>query len=176
MSEVNKGYIKLYHGSYLGVEEPKILTPVRALDFGAGFYTTSSFKQASSWAKRQIRMRKFSQQGESEKGIVTCFSFNEEEARKNLKILFFEKADSEWLTFVAKNRTLADVKHFDLVIGPVADDKTMAVVSDYIRGRYSHEEAIKRLKPFVLDDQYAFSSKKALGYLTYEGVVEIETD
>ena len=48
------GKIKLYHGSYLEIQNPRILTPVRALDFGAGFYTTSSFNQAKTWAKRQI--------------------------------------------------------------------------------------------------------------------------
>ena len=36
----------LYHGGFTTVSEPKILKPTRAMDFGQGFYATSSFKQA----------------------------------------------------------------------------------------------------------------------------------
>ena len=38
--------MKLYHGSIIKVEEPKIIKPARTLDYGAGFYTTTSFEQA----------------------------------------------------------------------------------------------------------------------------------
>lgn len=36
----------LYHGSNILVEEPEIRENLRALDFGAGFYLTSSREQA----------------------------------------------------------------------------------------------------------------------------------
>ena len=36
----------IYHGSNVTVEEPKILTPNRYLDFDAGFYTTTNYDQA----------------------------------------------------------------------------------------------------------------------------------
>ena len=38
----------LYHGSNVFVREPRIVNSGRKLDFGTGFYTTSSFEQASS--------------------------------------------------------------------------------------------------------------------------------
>ncbi|MBR4199077.1 MAG: DUF3990 domain-containing protein [Bacteroidales bacterium] len=41
----------LYHGSLEIVESPKILEPNRPLDFGSGFYTTSSMQQARKWVK-----------------------------------------------------------------------------------------------------------------------------
>ena len=34
--------MKLFHGSNVIVNTPRILTKLRALDFGAGFYLTSS--------------------------------------------------------------------------------------------------------------------------------------
>ena len=34
--------MKVYHGSLVKVEHPKILTPSRTLDYGKGFYTTTS--------------------------------------------------------------------------------------------------------------------------------------
>lgn len=169
------GKVNLYHGSYIEIKQPRILTPVRALDFGAGFYTTSSFSQAKSWAKRQIRMRTISENlDKHDQAIVTNYLFDRKGVREELNILIFESPDSQWLEFVSRNRTLKCVKNYDLIIGPVADDKTMAVVSDYIRGRYSQSEAIKRLKPFKLDDQYTFTNQKALKYLTYEGAERVD--
>lgn len=47
----------LYHGSNIGVTEPQIIVSNRALDFGAGFYTTSSEDQAIRWAKLQALRR-----------------------------------------------------------------------------------------------------------------------
>ena len=47
----------LYHGSNIAVTEPQIIVSNRALDFGAGFYTTSSEEQAIRWAKLQALRR-----------------------------------------------------------------------------------------------------------------------
>ena len=47
----------LYHGSNQGVQEPHLLKIQRDLDFGKGFYTTSDFDQAVSWAYRTARIR-----------------------------------------------------------------------------------------------------------------------
>ena len=44
----------LYHGSSQIVREPRIIQPKRTLDYGAGFYTTTSEKQAHDWALRRI--------------------------------------------------------------------------------------------------------------------------
>jgi hypothetical protein len=33
----------VFHGSLLKVEQPRILVPSHTLDYGAGFYTTTSF-------------------------------------------------------------------------------------------------------------------------------------
>ena len=42
----------IYHGSLEKVENPEIRLPNRTLDYGFGFYTTTSYKQAESWVKR----------------------------------------------------------------------------------------------------------------------------
>lgn len=39
----------LYHGSNVAVETPQILKTDRKLDFGTGFYLTSSYEQAERW-------------------------------------------------------------------------------------------------------------------------------
>ena len=46
--------MKVYHGSLVKVEHPKILTPSRTLDYGKGFYTTTSVQQAKDWVERRM--------------------------------------------------------------------------------------------------------------------------
>ena len=41
--------MKIYHGSIEVVEKPEIRESNRTLDYGQGFYTTSSYKQAEAW-------------------------------------------------------------------------------------------------------------------------------
>lgn len=49
----------LYHGSNIVVEKPEIREKLRALDFGAGFYLTSSREQAIRWARTVTRRRRY---------------------------------------------------------------------------------------------------------------------
>ena len=58
---------------------------------------------------------------------------------------------------------------YDLVIGPVANDSTLPVIDDYADGRYTKAEAIERLLPQKLTDQYAFLTDIALSLLTFTG-------
>ena len=37
--------IQVYHGSDTLIEQPKIIQPVQALDFGIGFYTTTNIEE-----------------------------------------------------------------------------------------------------------------------------------
>lgn len=60
---------------------------------------------------------------------------------------------------------------YDVVIGPVANDKTMPVISLYFAGVYTEEEAIKRLLPQKLKDQYAFRTEEAVALLTFQEVI-----
>jgi len=46
----------VFHGSTDLVENPKIRESEYYLDFGIGFYTTTSYEQAERWA--QIKMRR----------------------------------------------------------------------------------------------------------------------
>lgn len=51
---------KLYHGSLEVVRNPEIRQPNRSLDYGMGFYATTSYEQAEKWVKRRIEDRKVS--------------------------------------------------------------------------------------------------------------------
>ena len=154
--------MKLYHGSNVEVREPKILKSNRALDFGTAFYMTSDYEQAKKWAKLTTDRKK------TGSPMINEYEFDTENV-KLLNVIRYESADKEWLRFVSACRSeQKGGDEYDIIIGPVADDRTFDVISLYLIGVYDEDEAIRRLLPFKLKDQYAFKSEKALELLTFK--------
>ena len=157
----------LYHGSNVIIRKLILLRSDRKLDFGSGFYVTSSFDQAKRWADLTVKRRG------NGAGCVTVYEFDEVVAR-NLCILEFENPSVQWLRFVSSNRKgTSEPDTYDIVIGPVANDRTMPVISLYFAGIYDEGEAVKRLLPQKLKDQYAFKTEEALNVLSYKEVISI---
>ncbi len=158
--------MKLYHGSNVSVESPAIIPSNRTLDFGCGFYLTSDYEQAEKWAKLTVLRKNC---GEA---TVSVYDFTD--ADVCLHTLCFSSPDSAWLRFVAANRTGKNVSDsYDIIIGPVANDNTMPVINLYLNGDYSEEEALKRLLPQKLKDQYTFKTEKALSFLSLQEVIRV---
>ena len=159
--------MNLYHGSYMQVSEPRIITPARLLDFGTGFYTTTDKEQATKFTNKFISLGK--------DRIVNIYEYNEIKAEKTLSVMRFAKADAEWFRYVVANRSgTGKANDFDIVIGPVANDRVYDVVENFELGDYSEEEAIHRLLVFKLTDQVVFKSEKSLLYLAYLGYEQIK--
>ena len=148
------------------VPNPQILISDRNLDFGVGFYLTSSLEQAERWAVLTTERR-----GEGNP-TITVYEFDESKLA-DLKLLQFEKANKKWLDFVIANREKSTVTHkWDIVIGPVANDRTMPVIRLFLAKVYTAAETLRRLLPQKLHDQYTFKTEKALQYLKFEGTIE----
>lgn len=131
-----------------------------------GFYLTSSYEQAERWALLTAKRR-----GEG-KQIITSYDLDEE-MLSFLKVKRFDEPSVEWLKFVSNNRNIKDfADNSDIVIGPVANDRTMPVIKLYFSGIYDETETIKRLLPQKLTDQYTFKSEKALKALILSEVIE----
>jgi hypothetical protein len=157
----------LYHGSSTGVRSPKLLVNQRELDFGKGFYTTDNFEQAARWARRTAARLRLKD------AFVTVYS-GEDAAMSGLRVLSFEKPDENRLRFVADNRKgIRSDTAWDIVIGPVANDQTMPVIDLYLDGMYDEQEAIKRLLPQKLKDQYTFKTEAALRLLQCTEVIPV---
>lgn len=151
----------------MAVVRPRILQPDRGLDFGTGFYLTSSYEQAEKWAYLTWRRRNSGRQ------TISVFDFDEN-ATKDLKVKKFTGATEEWLQFVSDNRRKVDfTTEWDIVIGPVADDRTSPVLRLYFIGVYDEAETIKRLLPQKLRDQYAFWTEASIEFLENSGVIEL---
>ena len=150
-----------YHGSDTIVDIPKILESKRPLDFGGGFYVTTSETQARSWAI------KVAYRNNNNHRCVNRYEFDLEKAKSELTVIHFEVADEKWLDFICANRSGNSTGNYDIVIGPVADDRVYRVVVEYENGDVDKETALKSLKVEALCDQILFHTEKALEYLKY---------
>ena len=153
--------MRLYHGSDVEVVSPQLRESRRALDFGEGFYVTSSFDQACKWAISVCGRRG------TRSATVSVYEFDTS-ALDWLDVCRFDEADADWLEFVTLNRQQAySGRTFDVVVGPVANDRTMTVLTLYFSGLLSQDETIERLKVQRLRDQYAFKSGRSLRQLFF---------
>lgn len=112
----------VFHGSLVKVKHPRILVPSHTLDYGAGFYTTTSFAQAEKWVKNRL-------DDNHRNGFVNKYEWDDN-AKADLNYKHFSVPDEEWIDFVHNNRTVYGFEHpFDVVYGPVANDKVYAICS-----------------------------------------------
>lgn len=160
--------MKIYHGSIEIVEKPEIRESNRTLDYGQGFYTTSSYEQAEAWVKRRMDEKKTSQ------GYVCVYELDEV-AMQEMNTLLFNTPTEEWVDFVMKNRTQKGYVHeYDIVYGPVANDRVYASFALYEGGLINKQTLISELKTYKLVDQYLFHTEKALQALTFVEAKEIK--
>ena len=147
---------KIYHGSIEEVKRPEIRHPNHSLDYGSGFYTTTSFEQAKRWVERKMNDKDVSV------GYVNVYELDDN-VLKDMKSLFFEKPTEEWVNFVRRNRTDREFSHdYDIVYGPVADDSVYTQFMLYEGGIISMSTLIQELKTYKLVDQYLFHTEKSL--------------
>lgn len=156
----------LYHGSNVVLKEPKLLKPARRLDFGNGFYLTSSYDQAARWSQLSVRRRG------AGTAYVSVFSFPEAKFDA-LQVLKFEGATPEWLTYIGENRFKDKMTdNWDVVVGPVANDTTMPTLRLFFANVLNVEQTIENLMPQNLKDQYAFKTQRAIDLLEFKEALE----
>ena len=163
--------MKLYHGSLVIVDSPQILPREngKTADFGTGFYTTTDYNQAERWVKIRKGTEKY------KKGFVSEFDVTDDLLLKpELKVLKFDSASSEWLDFVVANRKNRNFTHdYDIVSGPVANDRVYTTIALYEDEFLGKEATIARLKTFILVDQILFHTEKSLAYLHFSRSIAI---
>ena len=159
--------MKVYHGSLEIVETPEIREPNRTLDYGSGFYTTTSSEQAEEWVRRKMKSNRVA------KGFVNEYELDIDNLQ-SVKCLLFESPTDEWIDFVMNNRLNKDFVHdFDVVYGPVAHDRVYTCFALYEGGLMSKQNLLAELKTYELVDQYLFHTEQALQLLTFTKANEI---
>lgn len=159
----------LYHGSTMAVRKPIVSRGRGKTDFGKGFYTTTSREQAEKWA--QIKRDRM---GDEAHAIVSVFELDDAVLNNSAyHTRHFDGATAEWLDFVVGNRR-GEVHHnFDLIMGPVANDKLYATITLYENGILDANAAIEQLNTHQLFDQLSFHTTKACKLLTFVETFEL---
>lgn len=151
----------IYHGSLDIVFKPEIRIPTRTLDYGSGFYATTSREQAEQWVRHKM------QETNAPQGFVNTYDVDLDAAAR-LRMLSFSAPTEEWLDFVMKNRTQRGFVHdYDIVYGPVANDKVYAAFALYEGGLLSRQGLINELKTYRLVDQYLLHTEAALQVIRF---------
>lgn len=160
--------IKIYHGSLEMVLRPEIRKSNRTLDYGSGFYTTTSYNQAEDWVTRHGK--------DKDKpccGYVNVYEVDLE-AVKAGNCLWFDSPTDEWVDFVYANRNNRKFSHsYDYVYGPVANDKVYAAFALYESGLLNKRELIIELKTYTLVDQLLMHTDESLKAITFIEAKEI---
>lgn len=157
----------LYHGSIDKVATPEIRQPLRTLDYGSGFYATTSREQADKWVRRRMGERN------AVVGYINLYEFDTQ-AMKEYKSLVFPTATEEWVDFVMANRIQVGFTHdYDIVYGPVANDHVYTAFALYEAQVFSKQALIDELRTYKLVDQYLFHTKRALKSLKFIKAEEV---
>lgn len=155
--------IRVYHGSNMQVKEPSLSYGRSDADFGNGFYISTKYEMAEKWACRKNNP------------IITEYTLD----LRNLSIYEF-KQDVEWLDFVIDNRRMDipsfDIKKYDLLIGPTADDKLFATIEQYESGFISEETAIEVLNCMKIGTQICIRTNEGLKNLHFEQSIHLSSE
>lgn len=160
--------MKVFHGSFVKVDEPDISFSRKTLDFGSGFYVTPLYEQAVRWALRWTRRHR--------KAVVNTYCFHDERiAALGIRTKDFPAYDREWLHFIADNREGRPVESYDLVRGGIANDKVFNTLELYFAKLISEDQALDRLKYEKPNRQICFRRQELIGQLlTFESAEEVE--
>jgi hypothetical protein len=159
MSKKRRYAMKVYHGSYTKVNRIDLTKCASHKDFGRGFYVTKFRKHAESWA--EIIGEKNGTQG-----VITEFDFIEGSFTESIcKIKRFERYNEEWLNFVILNRnrkTQEPAHDYDIVEGPVANDKIQNTLRLYLNGKIEKDKFLQMLMHHEETHQICFCTLNSL--------------
>ena len=150
----------LYHGSNTNITEIELQKSKPNKDFGRGFYLSDTEEQAQ-------RLGAFKVVLEGGQVVVNKFEFDESILNsKELKVKIFKEYSEEWTEFIFANRnnkTIKPTHDYDIVYGPIANDKVGLQISNFENKIISLQELLERLKYMKgITFQYYFGTERAI--------------
>ena len=153
----------LYHGSNTEIHAIDLNQSMRGKDFGQGFYLSADQRQAEEMAT--FKTLQF-----GGCPIVNAFEFDETLlSNSSLNTKIFDDYSLEWAEFIFANRnnmTDIPIHEYDIVYGPIADDRVGVQIRNLIEGNITIEVFLERLKYIKgITFQYYFGTQRAINCL-----------
>lgn len=151
----------LYHGSTVKIDNIDLTKSRPNKDFGQAFYLSAEKVQAEEMAA-------FKADFEEGVPVLNTYEFDES-LLEGMKFKKFEDYSEEWAHFVYDHRTDPEgrtLHDFDVVYGPIANDRIGAQITRYKQGYITFQEFLERIKYIKgITFQYAFCTQKAIDKL-----------
>ncbi|MBD5269634.1 MAG: DUF3990 domain-containing protein [Bacteroides sp.] len=150
----------LYHGSNIPIDIIDLAKSKPNKDFGRGFYLSESEEQA-------MEMALFKSMQLGGEAIISKFEFDKEIMNdESLKIKTFDSYTEEWADFVFANRDGCATEQYDIVYGPIANDKVGLQIRKLKDGSIDKSEFLNRLKYMKgITFQFFFGTEISISYL-----------
>lgn len=150
----------LYHGSNIIIEQIDLSKSKPNKDFGRGFYLSDNEAQA-------YEMAVFKSMQLGGEPAISKFEFDDTIMNEaSLRVKVFEDYSEEWADFVYANREGKPVEQYDIVYGPIANDKVGLQIRKLKDGTIDKAEFMNRLKYMKgVTFQFFFGSEEAIKHL-----------
>lgn len=150
----------LYHGSNIIIEQIDLSKSKPNKDFGRGFYLSDNEAQA-------YEMAVFKSMQLGGEPAISKFEFDDTIMNEaSLRVKVFEDYSEEWADFVYANREGKPVDQYDIVYGPIANDKVGLQIRKLKDGTIDKAEFMNRLKYMKgVTFQFFFGSEEAIKHL-----------
>ena len=152
----------LYHGTNVDFETIDLSKSKPNKDFGQGFYLSADYNQAMDMAKTKV------EQLETGTPIVLAFEVDEQQMTK-LKIQRYSEYSEDWAKFILLNRrnsTHNPVHDYDIVIGPIANDRVGVQLWKYETQSIDLPTLVRNLQHMKgITFQYFFGTEQAIKLL-----------
>lgn len=154
--------MKLYHGTNAVFDKIDLSKSKPNKDFGKGFYLSPDYDQALNMANIKTEQL---QEGQP---LVMFFEVDESDINA-LHTLLVEDYNEQWVEFILANRsndTDKPIHDYDIVIGPIADDRVGVQLWKYENQLIDLSTLVSNLKYMKdMTIQYYFGTEKSLSIL-----------
>ena len=152
----------LYHGTNVDFETIDLSKSKPNKDFGQGFYLSADYNQAMDMAKTKV------EQLETGTPTVLAFEVDEQQMAK-LKVQHYSEYSEDWAKFILLNRrnsTHEPVHDYDIVIGPIANDRVGVQLWKYETQSIDLPTLVRNLQHMKgITFQYFFGTEQAIKLL-----------
>ena len=151
----------LYHGSTVDIKCIDLSMSKPNKDFGRAFYLSDDRQQA-------LEMAQYRAEFEDTTPVVNVYEFDEN-LFQEFRYKRFEAYTEEWAHFIYDHRTEPNgrtLHDYDIVYGPIANDRVGAQIARYNQGYISFDEFLHRIQYILgITYQYAFCTQRAIDKL-----------